>query len=273
MLNRWLAMKEEERGKPKKKRPYLASLCTDLNDCLKWRQELVSDIGKKVAEIQNASLGEYKIRALNDEINKLFREKGHWERQIKQLGGANYSTIARTLYDSNVVKMYKGYMYFGAAKDLPGVKELFEEEYIAKEKKTKKEIYQGIDADYYGYGDDEDGLLEAVEGPAEKKARDEAIAAWVANREQEAGDLQNAPKSLIEVIEDEDAEEEEKAKKEGATASADALSEIRGSEWKGPSEEDIEKAVLERKKQALLQQYVSPELQAQAEKAKALMNK
>ncbi len=44
----------------------------------------------QVGEIQNPGLGEFKIRDLNDEINKLLREKGHWERRIKDLGGPNY---------------------------------------------------------------------------------------------------------------------------------------------------------------------------------------
>ncbi len=44
----------------------------------------------QVGEIQNPGLGEFKIRDLNDEINKLLREKGHWERRIKELGGPNY---------------------------------------------------------------------------------------------------------------------------------------------------------------------------------------
>ena len=34
-----------------------------------------------------ASLDEFMIRDLNDEINKLLKEKGHWEWQIKELGG------------------------------------------------------------------------------------------------------------------------------------------------------------------------------------------
>ena len=33
--------------------------------------------------IQNEGLDEHKVRDLNDSINKLMREKGHWERQIK----------------------------------------------------------------------------------------------------------------------------------------------------------------------------------------------
>lgn len=37
-----------------------------------------------------AGLGEFKLRDLNDEINKLIREKGHWEDRIKELGGPDY---------------------------------------------------------------------------------------------------------------------------------------------------------------------------------------
>lgn len=37
-----------------------------------------------------AGLGEFRIRDLNDEINKLLREKRHWEERIIELGGPNY---------------------------------------------------------------------------------------------------------------------------------------------------------------------------------------
>lgn len=48
------------------------------------------EIIKKVSEIQNGSLGEYRIRELNDRINELLREKTIWEERVAQLGGANY---------------------------------------------------------------------------------------------------------------------------------------------------------------------------------------
>ena len=38
----------------------------------------------------SAGLGEFKLRDVNDEINKLLREKGHWEDRIKELGGPDY---------------------------------------------------------------------------------------------------------------------------------------------------------------------------------------
>jgi hypothetical protein len=44
-------------------------------------------------------LTDYEIRDLNDEINKLMREKGHWERQIVTLGGANYRRARTAMLD------------------------------------------------------------------------------------------------------------------------------------------------------------------------------
>ena len=38
----------------------------------------------------SAALGDYQVRDLNDEINKLLREKGHWEARIRELGGPDY---------------------------------------------------------------------------------------------------------------------------------------------------------------------------------------
>lgn len=75
-----------------------------------------------------------RIRDLNDEINKLMREKVHWERRIVELGGPDYSKTGPRVTDSEGRVMAEtsgrgaGYRYFGAAKNLPGVKELFEKE-------------------------------------------------------------------------------------------------------------------------------------------------
>jgi pre-mRNA-splicing factor ISY1 len=37
---------------------------------------------------------------MNDEINKLMREKSHWERRIVELGGPDYSRAAPRTTDS-----------------------------------------------------------------------------------------------------------------------------------------------------------------------------
>ncbi|KAF9612055.1 hypothetical protein IFM89_037974 [Coptis chinensis] len=86
MLNRYITAKNEENKKPKECRPFLASECRDLSNVDKWRQQIMREIGRKVADIQNKGLGEHRLRDLNDEINKLIGEKGHWERRIIDLG-------------------------------------------------------------------------------------------------------------------------------------------------------------------------------------------
>lgn len=69
-------------------------------------------------------------------------------------------------------------MYFGAAKDLPGVKELFEQEPPAPPRKTRGELMKDIDADYYGYRDDDDGVLIPLERTAERKGERETVSSY-----------------------------------------------------------------------------------------------
>lgn len=59
-----------------------------------------------------AGLTDYEVRDLNDEINKLMREKRHWENQIVALGGANYRrNVAMVDDDGKEVPGTKGYKY------------------------------------------------------------------------------------------------------------------------------------------------------------------
>lgn len=113
-------------------------------------------------DVWTESLDEHRIRELNDEINKLLREKHHWEKRIRDLGGADYavrvvcfflryclrgyilcSPLVHLLFtvcacvcalvtqrtsakaiDEDAIIGPGGYIYFGAAKKLPGVQEL-----------------------------------------------------------------------------------------------------------------------------------------------------
>jgi hypothetical protein len=72
----------------------------------------------------------------------------------------------------------RGYTYFGAAKKLPGVKELFEAEPVKVARRSRHQMYRSIDPDYYGFRDEEDGVMVRVEADAEKIVRMQ-VGGWV----------------------------------------------------------------------------------------------
>ena len=128
MLNKFVAAKKEANRPDKSQRPYLSTDCENVSDCEIYRNQIIKEVSKKVSLIQNEGLDEHKVRDLNDQINKLMREKGHWERQIKTLGGPDYFRTAPKLLNEEEAEEVipgKGYRYYGAAKKLPGVRELF----------------------------------------------------------------------------------------------------------------------------------------------------
>ncbi|CAI5461160.1 unnamed protein product [Closterium sp. Yama58-4] len=195
VLNRFWAAKQEEKRKPREKRPFLASECRDLSDADKWRQQILREIGRRVTEIQNPGLGEHRLKDLNDEINKLIREKGHWEKRIVELGGPNYAKQGPKITDADGKEVGDGddelpagsatgkglgYRYFGAAKNLPGVRELFEKPTAPTKKRNRYELYKRIDMDYYGYRDEEDGILVRLEAEAERVIVAKAVREWEA---------------------------------------------------------------------------------------------
>ena len=129
-----------EEGLPTKdeRRPYLASHCNNVKDAERWRLQIIREVSRKVSQIQNAGLGEFKIRDLNDEINKLLREKRHWENRIIELGGKDMRKRSRMLdREGKEIAGSHGYKYFGAARELPGVKELFDAQEPPPSKKTR----------------------------------------------------------------------------------------------------------------------------------------
>ena len=56
---------------------------------------------------------------MNDDINKLFREKSEQESRIKELGGVDYKKLTSKTVDAEgyEVPNSDGYKYWGAAKD------------------------------------------------------------------------------------------------------------------------------------------------------------
>lgn len=187
LFNKWNSFKQDFHSKSSNRRPFLASECDSLVDAEKWRREIVQNLTKKLSAIKNASLGESKIRELNDEINKLIKQKYYWEIRIRELGGN--VPIGKQFYDIEGKELpgAPGYKYFGAAKDLPGVRELFqaqddnqiEHDKFRKSKRSRHEIYQHITPDYYGFRDEEDGVLLMKEREQERILMKEALKQYV----------------------------------------------------------------------------------------------
>ena len=100
MMNKWVKMREEGNATPnvRGRRPKLASECEHLSDCEYYRNGINREITGMIAKIQNPALGEHTLRDLNDEINRKFREKHHWNKRIYELsnGTIDYNKIERS---------------------------------------------------------------------------------------------------------------------------------------------------------------------------------
>lgn len=266
MLARFRANKRLELEGEAERRPYLATECSDVKQCERWRNQIIKEVAKGIATIQNAGLGEYRIRDLNDEINKKMREKRHWEDRILDLGGPNYRKIGPKMLDNDgqAVPGNPGYRYYGASRDLPGVREMLGEAEKAPEKRRLRgKLFTHIDADYYGYRDEEDGILVQLEAEAEALSIEQAMAEWEAKRAV-AAQGQEATKGQDGEDEDEDMYAEgaaaDLAERDAEKMEMDDDDGI-DTHVEVPTMEDMEKLLLQRKKAMLLAQYASAEMQ------------
>jgi pre-mRNA-splicing factor ISY1 len=179
MFNKWWSMRRALHVRDPDEPPPVIEDCNSLKECGRWRQTVMKDIGDKVAEIQNAGLGDFKIRALNDEINKLLNHKRLWEKRIRELGGPDYTKneIRFLGMDGSELPGSGGYLYFGAAKDLPGVRELFYERPPAAPEKRRPGASGELDENYYGGSDVPVEVLRKT-GEWETTQRREAVRRW-----------------------------------------------------------------------------------------------
>jgi pre-mRNA-splicing factor ISY1 len=221
-LNRWRqlatgqgATESSELGRFPRKRHQLASECTSLTTCEQSRKELVEQITTKVEQIQRM-VPDDNCKKLNDEINKLLKIKSHWERQIRALGGTDYRQ--KTERGSG------GYMYFGAARELPEVKAYLKKAeaesltFSLANQQVSPLSSSLLDHEYYGF--DEADLLQR-EAEAEENSRRAAL----------INDGSNSASSSVVVHWDE--------------------------RWKIPTPNDVENALLEYRKLALIKKYAS----------------
>lgn len=270
LLNRWVAGKMNEVN-PKKQRPYHSKECHDLHDAEKFRRDIIYEFSQGLQKIQNAGLGEYRLRDLNDELNRLLREKKHWEYRIVELGGADYTQTNQRFLDSEgrMVQGNFGYKYFGAARELPGVRELIAPKKATTTKRTRAELFRHVDADYFGYRDEDDGLLAKLESAVADDAMAAAVEAWKASAARRQREEVEGTGSSMAVDEDEEADGiAEVAARAAAERAARELEQA--SHPVVPSQKDIEQLLLRRRKEMLLKQYASDALVQDEQKTATL---
>ena len=250
MMNKWVTMKEQGGGDDdedprKKRRPFLASHCEHLHDAEKWRRQIIREISDGIRKIQNPGMGEHAIRDLNDHINKLMREKWHWNRRIVELGGPDFNKLERKeqmeegdMQSGMGLKGSGGYRYFGVAKDLPGVKELFARHATKLTKRKRGDVYKYITPDYYGLRDEEDGVLLELEEEAQVVRQNKLAKLRIEYRQR-----RNKGDNFAEEVSD-----EEDDGLGGVTGAADAFA----AHVAVPTQEIVAKTVLEQKKRELL---------------------
>lgn len=139
----------------------------------------------------------------------------------------------------------RGYKYFGAAKDLPGVREVLEREPVKLSRKTRSELIQNVDYDYYGFRDEDDGVILKEEARVQR----EELIKQLQNSKQHNLDEQSLMARIDEICQ--------------ASASQGNTIDNIGDNFIShipslPTQEEIQQELLRRKKEELLKKYVIP---------------
>lgn len=142
-LHRYYAQQEKEAGVLESNpllRPKYVQKVDSLPQAERWRQTVMTEISVKLTDISDPSLNMNEIRSLNDELNKLHREKRAWEHHIKKLGGNDYIKFSKSqgIY-------IDGVRYYGRARELPEV--------LKKEQLPDKSEKPYVPLEYYGSGE------------------------------------------------------------------------------------------------------------------------
>ena len=86
---------------------------------------------------------------MNDEINALLKSKNAWEKRIVELGGPDYASKIES----------DEYQYFGAAKNLAEVKQMYEKDMPAAPQENRQRLEALVDDNYLGLDREDDSEL------------------------------------------------------------------------------------------------------------------
>lgn len=161
LLNRWVRKQRLENMEKSWEKPSDPGTVKSLAVCERWRKRICQEIDTKLDRLYNEPLPEAETKYLNDEVNNILKEIRRWEIRIMELGGIDYSRVSLKTSTGDLLNTSGNrYQYFGRARDLPGVKELLEEE---KKQRTnasmrvnKSVLMSRVDPSYYGLFEDND---------------------------------------------------------------------------------------------------------------------
>ena len=85
------------------------------------------------------------------------------------------------MYDSqgHEIPGFGGYRYFGAAKDLPGVKDVYKRDVPVAPEKTSAQLRKVIDEQYFGDSETFDEELLQEEALEEESKREGELVQWI----------------------------------------------------------------------------------------------
>ncbi|KFM77567.1 Pre-mRNA-splicing factor ISY1-like protein, partial [Stegodyphus mimosarum] len=127
-------------------------------------------------------------------------------------------------------------------------------------------MMKNIDADYYGYRDDDDGILIPLEKARSEQLEKEAMEKWLSNKGNDAN-LGKEEEDIYAVQEEPVSDDE---------TSIDDLSDEAGqprfiAHVPVPTQQQIEDALIKKKKEELMQLYASSDIIKAVEETKALI--
>lgn len=129
LLNRWVRMKREERFEKYWEKPSDPGTVLSIATCERWMKRVSNEMNIRLTRLYNEPLKPAETRYLNDEVNKMIQEIRRWQMRILELGGIDYSRQGIKTPNGDILNTNMNqYLYFGRARNLPGVKELLEEQ-------------------------------------------------------------------------------------------------------------------------------------------------
>lgn len=132
-------------------RPRIVQKVTSVPQAEKWRDIVLREISVRLTKIQDISKSDGEIRNINDELNKLFKEKRAWEHHIKYLGGPDYLNLPsmERSGELDIFSNIKGYRYYGRAKELLDVKQLLQAKRKNQGTLKPNDVMANLSDDYF----------------------------------------------------------------------------------------------------------------------------